>query len=356
MKQWEYIRNRGFCAGFFPRSFVRSAAWVLLGAVLSLAGCSKDLAEGPAVGESEIAVSASLPASLEAEFSTKAPVDGSAQMTLYFARSDESSTGVWGGYGTTVLNASRAAGTGSRTLTFTTKQYYQRTGLKTRMMGWYPSATSYTSGVVNWTVNGTQDVLCAPSQEGSKTAAMPAFTFSHQLTQLQFFCYAENATAVAQWGKITAIRVLGQRTVCSYTLSTGAFAFSGSTASLSVPGITAATPPVGNALAATQYGQALMIEPRTADTQLFLEIDTERGGTLLLSLPVQAYKAGESAKVMLYFRMVGCNVGCILQQPWVQSDVTNANVGNDNANTTYPYMFGNRGRTIIVKDLSLIHI
>ena len=48
--------------------------------------------------------------------------------------------------------------------------------------------------------------------------------------------------------------------------------------------------------------------------------------------------------------MVGCNVGCILRQQWVQSDVTNANVGNYNVNTTYPYVFGNRGRTIIVKD------
>ena len=346
MKQWEYIRNRGFCAGFFHRSFVRSAAWVLLGAVLSLTGCSKDLAEGPAVGDSEIAVSASLPASLEAEFSTKAPVDGSAQMTLYFARSDESSTGVWGGYGTTALTATRAGGQGSRTLTFTAKQYYQRSGLKTRMMGWYPSAT-YTNGVVSWTINGTQDILCAPAQEGSKTAAMPAFTFSHKLTQLQFYCYAENQSAVDQWGKITAIRVLGQRTACSYTLSTGVFAFSGSTASLSVPGITAAAPPVGEAIAATQYGQALMIEPKTAASQLFVEIDTERGGTLQLALPVQAYEAGKSAKVMVYFRMVGCNVGCILQREWLQSDVTNGDVGNPQ--TAYPYVL--KDNIFVTKDV-----
>ena len=253
MKQSEDIRNRGFCAGFFHRGFVRSSAWVLLGAVLSLVGCSKDLAEGPAVADSEIAASASLPAGLEAEASTKAPVDGSAQMTLYFARSDESSAGTWGGYGTTALTASRAAGTGSRTLTFTTKQYYLTSGLKTRMTGWYPSATSYVNGVVNWTFDGAQDILCAPAQEGSKTAAMPAFTFSHKLTQLQFYCYAENQSAVDQWGKITAIRVLGQRTACSYTPSTGAFAFSGSTSFLSVSGITAAAPPVGEA-SARQYG------------------------------------------------------------------------------------------------------
>ena len=347
MKRLENITNRFFGPGFFCRGLGMPAAWVLLGAVLSLAGCSKDLAEGPAGAESEIAASASLPAGLEAEASTKAPVDGSTQMTLYFARSDESSAGTWGGYGTTVLNASRAAGTGSRTLTFTTKQYYLTSGLKTRMTGWYPSFTTYTNGVVSWTINGTQDILCAPVQEGSKTAAMPAFTFSHKLTQLQFYCYAENQAAVDQWGKITAIRVLGQRTACSYTLSTGAFAFSGSTSFLSVSGITAAAPPVGEAIAAAQYGQALMIEPKTAASQLFVEIDTERGGTLQLALPVQAYEAGKSAKVMVYFRMVGCNVGCILQREWLQSDVTNGDVGKPK--TAYPYVLKNN--IFVTKDV-----
>ena len=346
MKQSEDIRNRGFCAGFFHRGFVRSSAWVLLGAVLSLVGCSKDLAEGPAVADSEIAASASLPAGLEAEASTKAPVDGSAQMTLYFARSDESSAGTWGGYGTTALTASRAAGTGSRTLTFTTKQYYLTSGLKTRMTGWYPSATSYVNGVVNWTFDGAQDILCAPAQEGSKTAAMPAFTFSHKLTQLQFYCYAENQAAVDQWGRITAIRVRGQRRNCAYNVATEAFTFSGSTVSLAVPGLSASTLPVGEA-SARQYGQAMMIEPKTENTQLYLEIDIENK-SFELHLPVQIYEAGKSVKVMLYFRQMGCSVACE-QQKWVTIDVTSGDVGK-NANNTYPYMFGGRGRTIIVKD------
>ena len=344
MKQSEDIRDRGFCAGFFHRGFVRSSAWVLLGAALSLAGCSKDLAEGPAVGDSEIAASASLPAGLEAESSTKAPVDGSAQTTLYFARSDESSSGVWGSYGTTALNASRAAGTGSRTLTFSSKQYYQTSGLKTRMVGWYPSATSYVNGVVNWTIDGTQDILLAPAQEGSKTAAMPAFTFSHKLTQLQFYCYAENQAAVNQWGRITAIRVVGQRRNCAYATATDAFAFSGSTVSLTVPGLSASTPPVGEA-SAKGYGQPMMIEPKTADTQLYLEIDTENK-SIRLSLPVRIYEAGKSAKVMLYFRQVGCSVACE-QQEWVTIDVTSDDVGTHKVNS-YPYVI--KGNTIVVKD------
>jgi len=343
MKQSEDIRNRGFCAGFFHREVVRCSAWVLLGAALSLAGCSKDPAELSVGPGPEIAASASLPAGLEAEFSTKAPVDGSAQTTLYFVRSDESSSGTWGGYGTTVLNASRAAGTGSRTLTFSSKQYYLTSGLKTRLVGWYPSAASYVNGVVNWTIDGTQDILLAPVQEGSKTAAMPAFTFSHKLTQLQFYCYAENQAAVNQWGRITAIRVVGQRRNCAYAIATNAFAFSGSTVSLAVPGLSASTPPVGEA-SARGYGQPMMIEPKTAATQLYLEIDTENK-SIRLSLPVRIYEAGKSAKIMLYFRQVGCSVACE-QQEWVTIDVTSDDVGHQV--DSYPYII--KGNTIVVKD------
>lgn len=344
MKQSKDKKNRFFGPGFFCRGLGMPAAWVLLGAVLSLAGCSKDLAEGPAGAESEIAASASLPAGLEAEASTKAPVDGSTQMTLYFARSDESSAGTWGGYGTTVLNASRAAGTGSRTLTFTTKQYYLTSGLKTRMTGWYPSFTTYTNGVVSWTINGTQDILCAPVQEGSKTAAMPAFTFSHKLTQLQFYCYAENQAAVDQWGKITAIRVLGQRTACSYTLSTGAFAFSGSTSFLSVSGITAAVPPVGEAIAAAQYGQALMIEPKTAASQLFLEITTEKQGKQAAMIAAKSYPAGQSVKI--YIRIAEHTIsidpdGCEIV-PWV--DPVTVTSG-------YPFVLED-GSTVVARDVN----
>ena len=342
MKQSKDKKNRFFGPGFFCRGFGMPAAWVLLGAVLSLAGCSKDLAEGPAVADSEIAASASLPAGLEAEASTKAPVDGSAQMTLYFARSDESSSGTWGGYGTTVLNASRAAGTGSRTLTFTSKQYYLTSGLKTRMTGWYPSFTTYTNGVVSWTINGTQDILCAPVQEGSKTAAMPAFTFSHKLTQLQFYCYAENQSAVDQWGKITAIRVLGQRTACSYTLSTGAFAFSGSTSFLSVSGITAAAPPVGEA-SARQYGQALMIEPKTAASQLYLEINTEKQGKQVAMIASRSYPAGQSVKINIRIAEHTISIdpdGCEIV-PW-ESPVK-VSTGNH-----YPYVVD--GNCIVVMD------
>lgn len=42
MKLWKYIRSKECGAGFLGRGFVRPAAWVLLGAALSLTGCSKD--------------------------------------------------------------------------------------------------------------------------------------------------------------------------------------------------------------------------------------------------------------------------------------------------------------------------
>lgn len=42
MKLWKYIRSKECGAGFLGRGFVRPAAWILLGAALSLTGCSKD--------------------------------------------------------------------------------------------------------------------------------------------------------------------------------------------------------------------------------------------------------------------------------------------------------------------------
>ena len=327
------------------RDFVLPAIWVL-SAVLSLTGCSKDPAAVPVEGGEEIAVDASFPAGLEAA-STKASVDGSTQMTLYFGRSDESSSGVWGTYGSTALRARRAAGTGSQALTFTPTQYYLKNGLKTRMKGWYPEASSYTGTLVSWTIDGTQDIMLAPAQEGSKTTAMPAFTFSHKLTQLQFYCYAENQTAVDQWGKITGIKVLGQRKTCAYNITSGVFEFSGgSSYPLSVSGITAATAPAGQATVAKRYGEPLMIEPKTTATQLSLEIETEKLGTQRVVVPAQIYKEGESAKILLYFRMQGVRVTCTPQE-WVAVNVMLDDVGSHNANS-YPYILN--GNTIVVKD------
>ena len=149
---------------------------------------------------------------------------------------------------------------------------------------------------------------------------------------------------VDQWGKITAIRVLGQRTACSYTLSTGVFAFSGSTASLSVPGITAATPPVGEAIAAAQYGQALMIEPKTAASQLFVEIDTEKQGMQAAMIAAKSYPAGQSVKI--YIRMAEHMIsidpeGCEIV-PWV--DPVTVTSG-------YPFVLED-GSTVVARDVN----
>ena len=323
------------------RDFVLPAIWVL-SAVLSLTGCSKDPAAVPVEGGEEIAVDASFPAGLEAA-STKASVDGSTQMTLYFGRSDESSSGVWGTYGSTALRARRAAGTGSQALTFTPTQYYLKNGLKTRMKGWYPEASSYTGTLVSWTIDGTQDIMLAPAQEGSKTTAMPAFTFSHKLTQLQFYCYAENQTAVDQWGKITGIKVLGQRKTCAYNITSGVFEFSGgSSYPLSVSGITAATAPVGQATVAKQYGEPLMIEPKTTATQLSLEIETEKQGTQVALLSGRSYPAGQSTKIrirlaehMMTIDPEGCEI-----VPWKAPVTVVAG--------SYPYVID--GNTIVFKD------
>ncbi|WP_417013593.1 fimbrillin family protein [Alistipes sp.] len=332
MKRTGKIKSRG--RGALP------AACALLAAALSLTGCGKEPAENPVGADTEIAVCASLPAVLTAEVSTKAPVDGSAQLTLFFGRSDESGAGTWGSYGASAFTASRTAGTGSRTLTFSSKQYYQANGRKTRMAGWYPSAKSYLNGVVSWTIDGSQDILLATAQEGSKTAAMPAFSFSHALTQLRFFCHAETQTAADQWGKVSAIRVLGQRKTCTYNLASGVFAFSGSSASMPVAGVTAKIPPVGGT--ASQYGQEMMIEPRTASYQLMLEIETEKKGTQTALLAGRSYLAGQRAEV--YILMAEHSISTDIRDAVIESWEEDGTI----ADTVYPFVLN--GNTIVVSN------
>lgn len=343
MKQ---TRKTDIVSGIRFRGLGLPAARVLLAAALSLTGCSKESAEAPVGTGEEIVAAVAVPDGFEADAATKSAVNGNAQLTLYFRRSDERSAGDWDSYGSTVLNAGYSAGT---MLSFSPKQFYLTSGLKTRMVGWYPFGRPSTNDndAVNWTIDGTQDILLAPAQEGSKTAPISTITFSHALTQLRFLCHAEDQTAVDQWGKITAIRVLGQRTGCIFRLTAGTFAFTGSSRALSVTGVAAKTPPVGGASVASQFGQELMIEPQTAASyQLILEIETEKQGAQQIAVPARAYEKGKAAEIILYFKRLGVEV-TLIPQPWVTHDVTIDNVGKQET-TSYPHSMN--GSVIVVRN------
>lgn len=280
-----------------------------------LAGCSKEPFGEPGGGERvEIVPLAAFSSGIEAtpqhsagggtQSVTKAPVDGTTdQLTLCFARADERSADVYDAYGAAELTAERAAGAGSQALNFSPAQYYLLNGLKSKMTGWYPQATSYDGSVVRWDFDGSQDIMTAPVQKGSITDAMGAFTFDHKLTQLQFLPYAADTEAQTAWGQVQSISVTDQKTTCIFTLAsaetTGAVVFAGAADRiLTVAGATAALPAVGSG-SAVQFGQPLMIEPHPASYELKITIVTEKGGTVTTTVPARAYKAGEATEIRL---------------------------------------------------------
>lgn len=279
---------------------------LLAAAMLLPAACSKDQAAEPAPGE-RIEIVLAVRVAPDVEAGTKSPEDGSTSLTLQFLRADETASGTYGAYAATVLPATRAAGSGAQSLGFATPQYYTTNGLKSKLVGWYPAGT-FSGGAVTWSFNGTQDIMTAPKQEGSASSAMPAFTFSHRLSQLQFFPYYDKADAASVWGKVTAVKVTGQRAACSFTPAsaegTGAVAFSGSTTTFTVAGASATTPGVGTA-AAARFGEPLMIEPKTTSSTLTVTVTTEKGGDLVMTVPARTYPAGVSTKVWLKLSAFG---------------------------------------------------
>ncbi len=290
-----------------------TAAALLLGLSALLGGCSKDTAEpvNPDNADRvEILPQAALGAgSIDAtsgDAASKAPVSGStANLPLWFARADQTSASAYGSYGATALSTTRTAGSGAQALAaFNPVQNYLSSGLKTKLTGWHPQATTFTGGVVTWTIDGSHDVMTAPRQEGDMKTAMPAFTFGHRLTQLQFSVYADDQTVADTWGNVTAITVTGQKNTCTYTLSssetTGAVVFTGAATNVfTVQHLTAAKAGVG-AANAKAMGDPVMIEAQEAATyKLNFTITTVGGGTKTVSIAARAYPAGQAIAVKL---------------------------------------------------------
>lgn len=316
VKHMKHLKNNSLTGAISRRALL-----LLGGAVLSVA-CSKDPAGEPSLRE-QIVLKAALPslttapaASQGAAGATKAVADATAPMTFYFARADETASGIWGAYASGALSAVRTAGRGAQALTFSATQYYLKNGLKTRLMGWYPGgATSAgdpagngywdaSAGTVSWTIDGSQDILTAPACSGSKTSAMPAFVFKHRLAQLQFYFYAEDAKAASHWGTFTSVAVKGQRNRASFTLADATdtdapVVFSGEpSASFSVQELSQRVAPIfrENALL---LGHPVMIEPQTDAVKLSLSVTSQKQENQTAVFPARTYPAGTVVKVYL---------------------------------------------------------
>lgn len=303
------------------------AFWLLAGMLAALlsVSCSKD---APAVVPGGEPQPAGRPIELRGMFGQdhtgtapeiKAPVDGGAlttpELTLWFARADETASGNYAAYGSSQLSAVRPAAGGDTPteLSFNAPEpCYLLGNLKTKLTGWYPgggaagSAKGYWSGTnVTWKIDGSQDIMTAPAQEGSGTILMPTLVFSHRTAQLRFYLYAETEAIASLWGKITGLQILKQANACTYTPSTdgttGAVAFTGSTAgfeALSAPVIPAVTT---DKAAAARAGDAVMIAPQTSGYTLELEVESEKLGTVSVTLPARVYE--EAGAYDIYLRL-----------------------------------------------------
>ena len=311
----------------------------LLSACLLLSGCSKDRTETLGDQQYEITAQASIGEGPGLEVSSKAAVDQYYPLTFSFVRCDANNAGNYGNYGE-VFTGDRPQGTGTQALSFTPKQYYSASGQKTKIIGWYPDATSYANNQVTWLLDGTKDVLIARAAEGSKTSAMPAFSFSHALTGLQVWCHAETGAA-AKWGKITAIELQGVQNVCTYDLTTGKVTFSGDGSNISVDKLTAAAPPEGNANAAKIFGYPIVVPPLSKNQPLSLLFHTELRGDVSVVVPAQAYAAGQVTKFTVCFSYDGTLTvnPTIIIEDWIYSG---------SLKPTYPYV--RNGNAIVCQD------
>jgi len=96
-------------------------------------------------------------------------------------------------------------------VTPSTEQYYNANNtLKAWFAAFYPDATTISSGVATFTINGSQDLVWAPSvSAGSKNTPDAAFSFAfdHKLSKIQINVVAENAGAVSSWGTVNSIKI-----------------------------------------------------------------------------------------------------------------------------------------------------
>lgn len=111
------------------------------------------------------------------------------------------------------LTAPTITGTinGSGDVTPSTAQYYNaNNALYAWFAAFYPAAVSISSGVATFTINGSQDLVWAPSvSAGTKDSPNVAFSFAfaHKLSKIQVNIVAENVSAVSNWGTVNSIKI-----------------------------------------------------------------------------------------------------------------------------------------------------
>lgn len=196
-------------------------------------GSGKDVPILPSVG-----LKRSFSISTDVDVDSKAAIHAGDPMPLYFVRVDESAAGE-ADFWDEILNAGFAGNPvfaevpdyiASTTLTpihFDPVQLYQKDGRSTLMAGWHPRAEwfmkkvlRYDFFVLEWTIDGSQDIMTSNTQEGNaENRNIMEFTFEHRLAQIQFYVKAESSIASAYWGNLTRVEMLKEPNVFNFYLS-----------------------------------------------------------------------------------------------------------------------------------------
>lgn len=139
-------------------------------------------------------------------------------LDISFARIDNpGSNSAWK---TPSIDAVRAGGTGSTSVTFSPEQNYLAENAQSTLIGYYPRrALDGTSNpvTVSYTITGDEDIMATEKQTCALDNKFKAFTFQHLLTQLQFKCIG-SAEAITKWTGIASLTVKNVPTALKLSL------------------------------------------------------------------------------------------------------------------------------------------
>ncbi|WP_370861107.1 hypothetical protein [Parabacteroides faecis] len=142
-------------------------------------------------------------------------------LAVCFARQDETvpRSGTYGAWH--VCKAVRNGGDGRQPILFTVPQFYPVDGRTIRMQGYFPMEgetveADTAAGMVQFTVDGTTDIMATDFLNGNAYTPFNTCIFYHLLTQIQLVCYSRDAN---KWGSVTQIDVENVHTRQQLTFS-----------------------------------------------------------------------------------------------------------------------------------------
>lgn len=223
--------------------------------VMAMVSCSQD----DEVINNDGPVEIKLNAGVEATIAPRAVINkGDALSGIQFVKVDGES-GVFTNVSAITLTGDMAA---AGTITFSSKQYYPSNGEITKILGFYPAATSLSAGVASMTITGKEDVLYAAPVSGSKsTPISDNLSFNHKLTQFKFVIKRESASTSADIAKVK-VSVKDANTAFSMALADGILSDWKTTSSIEVIADATAT------TAGTAETEGFMLEPNLTSLTL----------------------------------------------------------------------------------------